>query len=70
MTQELFPEIQAAVKALENQITTTETEIVEMKKAVGEKKQLVRAWRKAVAAVSPKGPTKKKGVLHRLPASA
>jgi hypothetical protein len=43
MTQELFPEIQAAVKALENQITTTETEMEEMKNALVDKRQLVRA---------------------------
>lgn len=63
MTQDLFPEIQAAVKALENQITVTELEIVKMKELISEKKKLVRAWRKAVAAVSPKAGSKKKKVL-------
>ena len=56
MTQDLFPEIQAAVKALENQITVTESEIVKMKESISEKKKLVRGWRKAVAAVSPRAP--------------
>jgi HAMP domain-containing protein len=70
MTQELFPEIEAAVKALENQITATETEIGDMKKAIGDKKQLVRSWRKALIAANPKGSTKKKAALHRVPASA
>jgi len=37
MTQDLFPEIQAAVKALENQITVTESEIVKMKESISEK---------------------------------
>src|SRR5258706_13205980 len=55
MTQDLFPEIQAAVKALENQITVTESEIVKMKESISETKRLIRAWRKAVAAVNPKG---------------
>jgi hypothetical protein len=70
MTQELFPEIEAAVKALENQITATETEIGDMKKAISDKKQLVRSWRKAVTAVNPTGSTKKKGAPHRVSASA
>ena len=60
MTQDLFPEIQAAVKALENQITVTESEIVKMKESISETKRLVRAWRKAVAAVNPKAGIKKK----------
>jgi hypothetical protein len=60
MTQDLFPEIQAAVKALENQITVTESEIVKMKESISEKKKLVRGWRKAVAAVSPRAGSKKK----------
>ncbi len=63
MTQEFFPEIQAAVKALEQQISVTESEIVKMKESITEKKTLVRAWRKAVAAVSPKAGSKKKRVL-------
>jgi hypothetical protein len=63
MTQESFPEIQAAVKALEKQITVTESEIGQMKDSITEKKKLVRAWRKAVGAVSPKTGTKKKRVV-------
>jgi len=61
MTQDLFPEIQAAVKALENQITVTESEIVKMKESISEKRRLVRAWPKAVAAVNPKGASRKRG---------
>ncbi len=66
MTQDLFPEIQAAVKALENQITVTESEIVKMKESISEKKRLVRAWRKAVAAVNPNGGIKKKRAVPDL----
>ena len=54
MTQEVFPEIQAATQALENQIALTEREIDQMKEALTGKKQLVRGWRKAISAVSPK----------------
>ena len=54
MTQEVFPEIQAATQALEKQITITEAEITEMKEGIAGKKQLVRAWRKAISAVTPK----------------
>jgi hypothetical protein len=60
MTQEVFPEIQAATQALEKQIALTETEIDQMKQTVAAKKQLVRGWRKAIAAVSPKTAGQKK----------
>ena len=54
MTQELFPEIQAAAAALQKQITITEAEIGQMKETITEKKRLIKGWRKAIAAVSPK----------------
>lgn len=54
MTQEIFPEIQAATQALEKQIALTETEIDQMKETIAGKKQLVKAWRKAINAVCPK----------------
>jgi hypothetical protein len=53
MTQQIFPEVQAAAEALERQIAATEAEIAEMKEAIASKKHLVRAWRKAVSAVAP-----------------
>jgi hypothetical protein len=55
MTQEAFPEIQAATQALEKQIALTETEIDQMKQTITSKKELPSGWRKAIAAVSPKG---------------
>jgi FtsZ-binding cell division protein ZapB len=54
MTQEVFPEIQAAKQALENQIALTQTEIDQMKETIASKKQLVKGWRKAIAAVNPR----------------
>lgn len=60
MTQEIFPEIQAATAALEKQIALTESEIDQMKSTITDKKQLVRGWRKAIAAVSPKEVSQKK----------
>ena len=54
MTQEVFPEIQAATQALEQRIATTETEIIQMEETIAAKKQLVRGLRKAIAAVNPK----------------
>jgi hypothetical protein len=60
MTQQVFPEIQAAAAALEKQIAITEAEIAEMKGAIKSKKQLVRAWRKAVSAVCPQETGRKK----------
>jgi hypothetical protein len=41
VTQEAFPEIQAATEALEKQIALTETEIDQMKETIAGKKQLV-----------------------------
>ena len=61
MNQELFPEIQAAKEAMEKRIALTEAEIAQLKEDVKAKKQLVRAWRKAVSAVAPKeGASRKK----------
>jgi hypothetical protein len=60
MTQEFFPEIQAATQALEKQIALTETEITQMKETMAGKKRLVRGWRKAIAAVSPRAAAPKK----------
>jgi hypothetical protein len=54
MTQETFPEIQAATVALEKQIALTQTEIDQMEETIASKKQLVRGWRKAINAVNPK----------------
>jgi prefoldin subunit 5 len=59
MTQEVFPEIQAATEALEKRITVTEAEIDQMKQSIRTKKALVRSWQKGLAAFSPR-PTKKK----------
>ncbi|MEP7354711.1 MAG: hypothetical protein ABI824_15895 [Acidobacteriota bacterium] len=59
MTQEVFPEIRAAAQALEQRIALTEAEITEMKETITGKKQLVKAWRKAIIAVSPKPASQK-----------
>lgn len=60
MTQEVFPEIQAATQALEKQIALTQTEIDQMKETIASKKQLVKGWRKAISAVNPKPVGQKK----------
>jgi len=60
MTQEVFPEVQAAAEALQARIALTETEIAEMKESVKAKKELVRSWRKALGAFSPKRTAPKK----------
>jgi len=54
MTQEVFPEIQAAALALEKRIELTEGEIAKLNETVTAKKQLVRGWKKAIAAFNPK----------------
>ena len=54
MTQEAFPDIQAAAEALQARIALTETEIAQMKEAIATKNEQLRSWRKAVAAFSPK----------------
>lgn len=60
MTQEVFPEIQAATEALKNRIALTETEVAQMKDGIKAKRALLRNWRKALAAFSPKRQTLKK----------
>ena len=54
MTQEVFPEIQAATEALQQRIALTEVEVDQMQVAMTEKKRLIKGWRKAIHAVSPK----------------
>jgi peptidoglycan hydrolase CwlO-like protein len=66
MTQELFPEIQAAADALQNRITLTEAEITQLKEDIKARKGLVRAWRKALAAFTSSKTSRKK----RLPNTA
>ena len=61
MTQTTFPEIQAAAQALESRIALTEGEIAQMKESIKAKKDLVRSWRKALNAFTPKGGAAKKG---------
>ena len=60
MTQEVFPEIQAAAEALQTRITLTQTEIDQMKEDIKAKKALVRAWRKVLAAFNPRQAVQKK----------
>jgi hypothetical protein len=60
MTQEIFPEIQAATEALKTRIALTETEVAEMKDGIKAKRELLRSWRKALGAFSPKRPASKK----------
>lgn len=60
MTHEVFPEIQAATEALEKRIALTEAEVTEMKEGLKARKQLLRTWRKALAAFNPKKVSPKK----------
>jgi len=60
MTQEVFPEIHAATKALEQRIALTESEIGQMKDSITEKKRLIKGWRKAINAVTPNSNGQKK----------
>jgi len=60
MTQEVFPEIQAATDALKSRIALTETEVAEMKQGIKTKRDQLRSWRKALAAFCPKRPATKK----------
>jgi len=60
MTQTTFPEIQAAAEALESRIALTETEIAQMKETMKAKKDLVRSWRKALGAFTPRRAAAKK----------
>lgn len=59
MTHESFPEIQAAAEALEKRINLTETEIAQMKEGIKVKRTLLRSWRKALSAFTPRAPKKK-----------
>lgn len=59
MSQTVFPEIQAAAEALETRITLTQTEIDQMKESIKAKKELIRSWRKALGAFTPKRAAKK-----------
>jgi hypothetical protein len=68
MTQEIFPEIQAATEALQARIELTETEVAQMKDGIKAKRELLRSWRKALAAFSPKraaSKTRAVGAHHR-----
>jgi hypothetical protein len=61
MTQTTFPEVQAAVEALESRISLTEAEITQTMEELKAKKALVKSWRKAIAAFGPRpGGQKKK----------
>lgn len=53
MTQEVFPEIQAATAALEQRISATKAQITQMNQSIAIKKRQIRAWRKAIKAVNP-----------------
>jgi hypothetical protein len=61
MTQTTFPEIQAATEALEKRVALTEAEIAQMKEDLKAKKALVKSWKKALVAFTPRqgGPKKK-----------
>jgi hypothetical protein len=63
MTQEIFPEIQAATEALKARIALTETEVAQMKDGIKAKRELLRSWRKALAAFNPKRPASKKRLV-------
>jgi hypothetical protein len=69
MTQEVFPEIEAAAEALQSRITLTQTEIDQMKEDIKTKKALVRSWRKAVAAFNPRQTSQKKKATAKVAAS-
>jgi len=56
MTQDVFPEIQAARESVQARIAITEKEIADMQAAIKEKSGLLRSWRKALGefAAEPK----------------
>ena len=62
MTQDVFPEIQAATEALEKRISITEAEVAQMKEGLKARKEQLRSWRKALAAFNPRPATRKKRV--------
>jgi prefoldin subunit 5 len=53
MTQTLLPGVQAAVQALEKQISTTEEEISLMRESIASRETLIRDWRRVLATLSP-----------------
>ena len=62
MTQDVFPEIQAATEALESRIAITDGEVSRLKEEIAAKRLLLRTWRKALATFNPKRAlTKKRG---------
>jgi len=63
MTQEFFPEVKAAIDALQERITLTEAEIAQMKESIATKKQQLKSWRKAVSAVVPQQTNRKKRLV-------
>ena len=63
MTQDIFPEIQVATEALESRIAITEAEVAQMKESIAGKRELVRAWRKALSTFNPKRAAPKKRAL-------
>jgi hypothetical protein len=74
MSEEVFPEIQRATEALESRIAITESEVAQMKEAIGAKRVLLRSWRKALTAFNPKRASSKKRAapkqqMARAPAS-
>jgi DNA/RNA-binding domain of Phe-tRNA-synthetase-like protein len=70
MNQELFPEIQVATQALETRIAITETEVAQLKQQVADKRQLLRAWRKALSAFGPKRAAPKQRAGHQRKSTA
>jgi hypothetical protein len=62
MTQDVFPEIQVATEALESRIAITEGEVAQLKEGIAAKRNLLRAWRKALASFNPKRAAPKKRV--------
>jgi hypothetical protein len=58
MTQEVFPEIQAATQALQQRIALTESEVTRLKETLTEKKRLIKGWKKAISAVTSSGAKK------------
>ena len=68
MTQDVFPEIQAATEALESRIAITDGEVSRLKEEIASKRLLLRTWRKALATFNPRrAVTKKRGTAttHR-----
>jgi len=59
MTEEHFPEIQAATEALEARIALTEAEVFAMKEGIKQRQRLIRSWYKALDAFHPSTPKKR-----------